>query len=632
MKRSTGFVACAFVAAILFYSVFLFSPRASIHWDLADVAYPVQKYFAQSVHAGVLPEWTPYLDSGYPFLSDPRTGAWYPLHWPFYLIGITPRTMVWELAIHAFLAWAGAFLLARKVFGRPEAASVAATLYAFGGFFAAHSSQLAKFETAAWLPWLIWTSLEAAESGQLKWIAAAGLSGGALVLAGDVPAAIECAIALICFIAAARPGWKRGAVIIVAVVLAAMLTAAVQILPATELAPRAVHADLSEAALQFRTLATLVAADYYSLMSGLYTGPEDLRQHYLYSGLLLLPLALAGFVRREKFVLPLALVIPAVWFAFGRRLGLYFVLSRIPGLSGSAPADIWFIAALGLAIAAASGAVWIADRLGRPHLWVALLVLSVIDLWYWNMYKNPLVYAHAGFSELYGRSLEAPNTPLARVWAPSPPITSGPADASLIQRTEVTYSAGLAGLERYSLYMNLIEKNSRLINGLAVTHVLDPRGNLVENPASLGRVSAPPRISFAPDQASALARLDMLDPAQEAVVESAPRALAPVVSDLKITGYSSERLEARYTATADSLVRIAIPYFPGWQASVDGQGAQIVPVDEALSGVIVPPGSHALSLEFHTPLLRVGAILSVLTSAILAASLIWGSAFNRAAR
>src|ERR1700684_2754984 len=104
------------LAAIVFYAAPLFSSRASIHWDLADVSYPAQKYFEESIRTGKLPQWTPYLDSGIPFLADPRTGSWYPWHWPFFAIGISPRAMVWELVLHAFLAMGGAFLLARRLF------------------------------------------------------------------------------------------------------------------------------------------------------------------------------------------------------------------------------------------------------------------------------------------------------------------------------------------------------------------------------------------------------------------------------------------------------------------------------------------------------------------------------------
>ena len=104
------------LASILFYSIPLFSRNATIHWDLADVTYPAQKFLSDSLHAWTLPHWTPYLESGIPFLADPRTGAWYPLNWPFFAVGITPRTMVWELAASSLVAMAGAYMLARRLF------------------------------------------------------------------------------------------------------------------------------------------------------------------------------------------------------------------------------------------------------------------------------------------------------------------------------------------------------------------------------------------------------------------------------------------------------------------------------------------------------------------------------------
>ena len=151
------------LATILFYFVPLFSSNATIHWDLVDVAYPAQKYAAQMFGSGKLPHWSPYLYSGTPFSSDPRTGAWYPLHWLFFAVGVTPRAMAWELALHAFLALSGAYLLAKRLFGGQAAALAGAMFYAWSGYFAGHSSLLSKFEAAALLPWLLWAALEAAE-------------------------------------------------------------------------------------------------------------------------------------------------------------------------------------------------------------------------------------------------------------------------------------------------------------------------------------------------------------------------------------------------------------------------------------------------------------------------------------
>src|SRR5512140_2579999 len=91
-------------AVLLFYFQPLFSSNASIQWDAVDVQYSAQNYLSEMLHAGKLPQWTPYVYSGMPFLADPQVGAWYPLNWPFFLLGITPRAIQWQLALHCLLA------------------------------------------------------------------------------------------------------------------------------------------------------------------------------------------------------------------------------------------------------------------------------------------------------------------------------------------------------------------------------------------------------------------------------------------------------------------------------------------------------------------------------------------------
>ncbi len=584
------------LATVLFYAAPLFSSHASIHWDLADVSYPAQKYFEDSIRAGKLPQWSPYLDSGIPFLADPRTGAWYPLHWPFFAIGITPRAMVWELALHAFLAMGGAFLLGRRLFGDPGPAAVGAMLYAWSGFFAGHSSNLPLFETAALLPWLLWAALAALDSGKLRWTAITGMFGGCIVLAGDPPAAVSCLAALICVAIAVRARWKRTVAVIAGAAICAILLSALQILPALELNPYTVHQNVGGAALHFKTLATFIAADYYGVISGLYSGPDDIRENYLYSGLLLVPLALAGLVtnvtRREKLWPLLALIAPAL---------LYALIASM---------NSWFIGALGLSMAAASGVVWFIQRLDRPRLWIALLVLSAVDLWYWNMNKNPLVYARISFAELYGKALPTSRGSLNRIWSPYIPLSMGPADGPLLSRTEVTYGSGLAELDRYAAYLHAAESNAKLLNGLGVTQVLDARGKLQDNLSTLGRVSAPPRVQFVANRAAALTALPALDPAQTALVEAPPRVLSPGVSTLAIVNYQDDFYRIQVEATGDSLVRIALPYYPGWSAAVDGRPADLVPVDEALTGVFVPAGDHQITLQYGSRRFRAGALLS----------------------
>lgn len=600
------------LVSVLFYSIPLFSRNATIHWDLADVSYPAQKFFADALRAAKLPHWTPYLDSGIPFLADPRTGAWYPLHWPFFAIGIFPRALMWELALHAFLAMGGAYLLGRKLFNASGAAILGALLYAFGGFFAAHSSTLGAFEAAALLPWLLWGALTALETppeqGTTRWIAFTSLIGGLIVLAGDVPAALESLLALVCLAIATRH-WKRAAILIASVVILALMLGAIQLLPAIELHAQS-HPMQSGTRFQFGALATMVAADYYNLVSGLYSGPEDPRQYYLYGGLLLLPLAISGAIRGERWPLLLAMIAPTVVFDLARR----------------PPGDAWFSAALGLAMTAVSGVLWIETRMERPHIWVALLVLSAVDLWFWNLYKNPLVFARAPFSEIYGQApVQTARSSYPRTWAPYVPVGLGPADGSLIAHAEVTYGVGLAELDRYTSYLAAAEKNQKLLNGLGVTELLLGRGKRLDNPDSLGRVSVPPRVDFVADRKSALAALSTLDPAQSAVVEFPERKLTQHVSSFEITGYAGDAYRIKYSASSDSLLRVAVPYYPGWSATILGNESDpldVVVVDEALIGVVVPAGDHELTLRYDTPKFLLGVSLSAAAAVALVIGLI----------
>jgi Bacterial membrane protein YfhO len=597
------------LAAILFYSIPLFSRQATIHWDHAEVSYPAQKFFADSLRTGGLPQWTPYLNSGIPFLADPRTGAWNPLHWPFFALWITPRTMVWELAMHAFLALAGAYLLGRKLFGAQGPALLGAILYAWGGYFAAHSSLLGQFEAAALFPWLIWAALGAFESGILRWIAFTTLIAGLILLTGDGLATLESVLTLVFIAAALRVPWKRALDVVTPVAILAAVLGAVALLPAIELHSQS-HPVPSGATFHFGPLATLVAADYYGIISGVYSGPEEPRQNYFYGGLLLLPLAVAGFARRERAALLAAIIAPTVLFDLARR----------------PPGDAWFPAALGLAMAATSGVVWVGERTERRYLWVALTVLTAADLFFWNMYKNPLVFARAPFSEIYGQSRTGESKlPFPRTWAPFVPVGLGPADGSLISRTEVTYGSGLAELDRYTAYIATVDRNPKLLNGLGVTDLILGRGRQLDNPGRLGRVSAPPRVQFVADRKAALAALATLDPAQSAVVEAEPRNLTPAVQSIEITAYTGDSYHIRYTASSDSLLRIAVPFYPGWGASVDGADSSVVPVDEALMGVFVPSGSHELILQFQPRWFRTGVGLSVAGAIALVLGLVFGA-------
>jgi uncharacterized membrane protein YfhO len=56
-----------------------------------------------------------------------------------------------------------------------------------------------------------------------------------------------------------------------------------------------------------------------------------------------------------------------------------------------------------------------------------------------------------------------------------------------------------------------------------------------------------------------------------------------------------------------------VPYFPGWQATIDGRPLEILRVDHALMGVSVPAGDKEVLLRFRSTRFAAGAWISVLT-------------------
>ncbi len=610
------------VAAVVFYFVPLFDSQTSIQGDAVDVHYSAQKYFADSLREGHLPHWTPYVFSGFPFLADPRTGGWYPLHWPFFLFGITPRAIEWELALHAFLALCGTYVLARRLTGNHMPALIAAMFYAGGGFFAGHSAHVGIFETAALLPWLLWSGLRSLDDSRALLLT--GSIGGAVLLIGDFRSALYCFLALALLVIARRPAWKRGAAVMTAPAVVAILLGAVQIIPALELIGQSSRTALNTA-LKLGALATLAIPNFYGAASGTYSGPPDATQFYFYAGILLVPLALVGLFRSRT-------IAPLVLTAAGLLLAVYSV-------------NAWFVAALGLALAAASGAAWLAERFQKPWLMIAVLLFSVPDLWFFNMGDNALAYAstlRTGadlFAEKYGDPFTnfqnhlaaAKLRPFTRIWSAFDTNTFGPLNSSLEGRTEVTYGYNPLELARYREYMEAADQNPKLLNGLAVTYGIDTqRGVIVENSNALPRIFAPPQVKFVASHAAARALLAELDPAQWAIVETALRPLAPGATRVEIVNYTGDFYSAKYTAAFDCLLRIAVPYYPGWTAAVDGKSTPVYVVDGALSGVLAPAGTHELTFRYRSNWFPMGAGISLLALlGIITLGFLWPSIFLR---
>jgi hypothetical protein len=618
------------------YAVPLLNTDASIQWDAVDVHYSAQRYFAERIVHGDIPFWTPYIFSGFPFMADPQTGGWYPGNWPFLLAGASPKAIEAELAFHAILAAAGVFLLLRRWLGE-SAAAAGALSYALGGFFAGHSSHIGMFESAALFPWLL-VALFMAVDGKLWRGALLGTAaGGALILTGHFQTALYAfsGLASLAIAATIRKPIeiaKRAVVFLAIVAAGAVLLSAIQTLPGLELTAQSNRATTdtsssTEGAMDVRALSTLVLPDSLGATSGAYNGPGDVTQYYFYAGVLLLPLAALGLRNASIRSYALWLLIPGILYMAGPSLGFFRLVAWLPGFRQvRAPVHAWFVVAMALAILGAAGVEWLASR----WRWAgpAIVAILAFDLCVNNVWNNPLAYAHASFDSLYGNRLDmarqklVPAVPRStRFEAPDALTAFGPMNHPLDLRLETTYGYNPLQLARYGEFRQAMSRNSKLRDSLAVSRILNPtNGTLVDNPSQLPWAYFPKEILAVSSDNEALRALEDLDPPRQAILsQPVPSVQQDPAASATMEPEGEQAYRVRYKSATAGVLRLSLPYFPGWEATVDGAACPVLRADYAMTAVLVPAGDKELKLRFHSTRFATGAALSGCGILLLAA-------------
>ncbi|GAB1421501.1 hypothetical protein MASR2M15_16690 [Anaerolineales bacterium] len=117
----------------------------------------------------------------------------------------------------------------------------------------------------------------------------------------------------------------------------------------------------------------------------------------------------------------------------------------------------------------------------------------------------------------------------------------------------------------------------------------------------------------------ALALLD--DPhfnARETIILQAdPMLELPNQPDLEakinIKNTSPEHLELEISTAKNAILSIAQPNYPGWEATIDGQPSQIIRAYVGLTALAIPAGTHQISLNYSGNIVKIGALISLLT-------------------
>jgi len=81
-----------------------------------------------------------------------------------------------------------------------------------------------------------------------------------------------------------------------------------------------------------------------------------------------------------------------------------------------------------------------------------------------------------------------------------------------------------------------------------------------------------------------------------------------VVSDLEMP---EDRIRFNVESKSDGYLVLSVPYSEGWAARVDGEAVETFVANGMYTGIKVAAGSHSVELEYETPYLRLGAMVSV---------------------
>ena len=375
----------------------------------SDICYqfePMKSLLHESLRAGRLALWSPYIFCGYPLAAEGQVATFYPptllLSWLLDGGG----AVNWLLISHLILAAVSLYLLARLLGISPFGAWLAGVTLSFSGYLFAHHQHVGLVCTAAWLPLAILCVERAWRGPLLPNAARAALVWAMAALAGHPQTLFHISLVMVFWVIWRTAGVSRmqagslrsqahRAVGLLAITfLLGAGVAAVQLLLTKDLSAAAPHGD--RGSLAYVTSFSLLGKHLFGLLRPNFQGSPAFQnyqgeryywEYVLYLGLLPLALAVVGAVTRRGWALA-GLVLGALILALAEGNPLYHVLRHLPGFAEfRAPARFIYVFTFAAALLAGMGWDMLARqrwlRVGRREMIVGAVVAVLVlgDLW-----------------------------------------------------------------------------------------------------------------------------------------------------------------------------------------------------------------------------------------------------------
>jgi Bacterial membrane protein YfhO len=593
-----------------------------------------------------------------------------------------PMLLEWAVVLQVWIGGMAAYHLFRN-FGLGAAPAWAgAVMFETGSYFASRAEHIDSMMAAAWMP-LAWLAVwKLKDKFRADWLVVLAVTLGLSIWGGFPQATVAVFGSTVMFAAlAAALRMARAKTIVWACCGCAIgiLLAAVPFIPTTQLTELSVAKYRVDwlgtgGGLYGQSLVSLVAPNHYHIFDiNNFKGPWDSTFLYLYSsipGLLLAIFAIvyAAVTRRNRtaVLFGLMLLFGMFWMLGDKTVVWRALFPLLPEKVriGIHPEYTYCIFSLAVAGLAAIGL----DSLRVPNSvrW-AIGVVIALDLFLvgsgrpmnvTSLKSEPGLTHDAvdGSAALLNevRRYSDQNVPPWRFdtvnanleWTYGAPILQIPSAAGispLALENAIQLRLFLHDGYRWGWNYPLENLDSPVVDLLNVRYVITraedgPRLAAIPKFRSLARqpgyelfenTTVFPRF-FLVHQARAVASLKeardlisrhQVDLRQTAIVDRPMELAAAGGSDeVKTLRYEPNAIELSAQTSRGGLLVLSETYYPGWKAWLDDQPTPIYCADIALRGVMVPPGTHRVRMEFRPLILLIALGISLTTAILLAIS------------
>ena len=170
----------------------------------------------------------------------------------------------------------------------------------------------------------------------------------------------------------------------------------------------------------------------------------------------------------------------------------------------------------------------------------------------------------------------------------------------------------------------------RVLNMLNTKYFIFPAGQQgqpvpVENPYAYGNAWFVDKVQYVNNANEEIDALNDILPTETAVVDAkfkeklkgVTEGYKDSLSAIRLTSYEPNRLVYKTSSAKDGVVVFSEIYYPGWQATIDGQPVDIARADYVLRVMNIPAGEHTIEMWFDPQSIHVTESIAYAALALL---------------